>query len=270
MTETTISLSTLATTEQAGLILEPLLAQAVAANSAVATVHSTGATEFRIPRVDSDAAAAWTNEGEEITPSGVDVDEILVTPRKAAGLVPVSRELAEDSSPDAATLIGRSLSRALIDQVDRAFFGNLPAPAPKGLESLEATELSTDLTNLDGLLEARAAIAAAGGTATAILAHPQDALALGKLKDSETSNRALIDDVSTVVSLPVIQSAHATAGALWIVDSSTIHTVIREDVSVESSRDVYFSSDRVAIRATMRIDYGFSHPDRIVKLTIGE
>lgn len=268
MTETTVSLSALATSEQANLILQPLLADAVAANSAVSTVHSTGSTEFRIPRVDSDAAAAWTLEGEEIAPSGVEVDELTLTPRKVGGLVPVSRELAEDSSPDAATLIGASLSRALIDQVDRAFLGDLANPAPSGLEALAATELATDLTNLDGLLEARASIAGAGGTATAIIAHPLDALALGKLKDSDGSNRALLDDLTAIAGLPVIQSAHVAAGALWIVDAASVHTVIREDVSVESSRDAYFSSDRVAIRATMRVDFGFSHPDRVVKLTI--
>lgn len=268
MTETTVSLSALATSEQANLILEPLLAEAVATNSAVATVHSTSSTEFRIPRVDSEAAANWTEEGQEITPSGVDVDEVLVTPKKAAGLVPVSTELAEDSSPDAAQLIGRSLSRALIDRVDAAFFGDLASPAPKGLESLAVTELSTTLENLDGLLEARASIAGDGGGATAILAHPADALALAKLKDSDGSNRSLIEDVSTVIGLPVIQSAHASQGALWVVDASTIHTVVRSDVAVESSREAYFSSDRVAVRATMRVDFGFSHPERVVKLSI--
>lgn len=270
MTATTISLSALATSEQASLILGPLMADAVAANSAVSTVHSTGSTEFRVPRVDSDAAAAWTEEGQEITPSGVEVDEIIIVPKKVAGLVPVSRELAEDSSPDAATLIGASLSRALIDRVDAAFLGDLGAPAPKGLEALAATDLSTDLTNLDGLLEARASIAGAGGTATAIICHPADALKLGLLKDSTGSNRALLDDLTAIAGLPVIQTAHAAAGALWIVDANSIHTVIREDVTVESSRDAYFSSDRVAIRATMRVDYGFSHPDRVVKLTITE
>ncbi len=267
MTATTVSMNEIAPTAQAGLILEPLLNESISTAAAVSTTHTTGATEFRVPIVAEDAIAAWTREGEEITPTEVTLDELTITPRKVAGLIPVSRELAEDSSPDASAIIGNSLARSLVYQLDAAFLGALPAPAPQGLGSLEATEITTSLTNLDAVLEGKAAIGIAGGTATAIIAHPNDALALSKLKDAEGSNRSLIDDVSTVASLPVIQTQHATEGELWIVDNTAIHTVVREDVSVTSSSDVYFSSDRVAIRATARVDFGFPYQNRLVKIT---
>ncbi|GAA1103544.1 phage major capsid protein [Nesterenkonia jeotgali] len=268
MTATTTSLHQIAPTDQAGLILTPLLEQAIATNSVVSTTHTTAGTSFRIPIVVEDAIASWTNEGEEILPSDVALDELEVTPRKVAGLIPVSRELAEDSSPDAATIIGTSLSRALIHQMDAAFLGALAAPAPQGLSSLTTPELSTDLSNLDALLEAKATIGIAGGSASVILSHPNDALKLAQLKDADGSNRALVADVSTVASLPVIQTRHATEGELWIIDRGAVHVVLREDVTVTSSTDVYFSSDRVAVRATARIDFGFPYPDRLVKVTI--
>lgn len=268
MTATTTSLHQIAPTEQAGLILTPLLEQAIATNPVVSTTHTTGATSFRIPIVDEDAIAAWTEEGEEILPSGVTLDELEITPPKVAGLIPVSRELAQDSSPDAATIIGASLSRALIYQMDAAFLGALAAPAPQGLSSLTTPGITTDLSNLDALLEAKATIGIAGGSASVILAHPNDALKLAQLKDSDGSNRALVDDVSTVASLPVLQTKHATEGELWIIDRGAVHVVLREDVNVTSSSEVYFSSDRVAVRATARVGFGFPYPGRLVKVTI--
>lgn len=269
MTATTVSMNEIAPTEQANLILEPLLNESIATRADVATTHRTGATSFRVPVVESDAVAGWVDEAEEIVPTDVSLDELTITPTKVAGLIPVSRELAEDSSPDAAQLIGRSLSRALVYQLDQAFLGSLPAPAPQGLASLQdPTDVGTPLEDLDALLEAKSLIAAAGGTATAIIANPADALALAKLKDADGSNRNLLDDVATVASLPLIQTQHATAGSLWIVDSSAIHVVVREDINLNTSSDVYFSSDRIAIRATARIGFGIAYEDRLVKVNI--
>lgn len=44
--------------------------------------------------------------------------------------------------------------------------------------------------------------------------------------------------------------------------------VIREGAEVDADSSVYFSSDRTAIRAKLRIAFAFPHPASIVKITV--
>ena len=44
--------------------------------------------------------------------------------------------------------------------------------------------------------------------------------------------------------------------------------VLRADASVEADRSVYFTSDRVAVKATMRAGLAFPHPASVVKVTL--
>ena len=43
--------------------------------------------------------------------------------------------------------------------------------------------------------------------------------------------------------------------------------VIRQDASVVTDSSVFFTSDRVAIRATLRVSFGFPYPLAITKVT---
>lgn len=62
-------------------------------------------------------------------------------------------------------------------------------------------------------------------------------------------------------------SASVAANTLWALDSSRVWLVLREDTTVEADRSVYFTSDRVAVKATMRAAFGFVHPQAVVKVT---
>lgn len=50
------------------------------------------------------------------------------------------------------------------------------------------------------------------------------------------------------------------------MDSSQIFLVIREDVSVEADGSAFFSSDSTAVRAIMRVGFGFTNPAGLVKI----
>lgn len=57
------------------------------------------------------------------------------------------------------------------------------------------------------------------------------------------------------------------AGTIWgLPNAGRIVIAIREDVSLVRDASVYFTSDRVAIRATMRVTTLFPHPASIVKV----
>src|SRR5258707_9080237 len=99
------------------LVIQPLIDQSVAAQ--VSTVVTTSSHDLRVPRVTADPAAAWTAEGAEIGVSDATLDEIVVTPKKLAGLVVVSNELAADTSPAALQVVGDGLVRDLRRKIDR-------------------------------------------------------------------------------------------------------------------------------------------------------
>lgn len=256
----------------AALITDPLEAEALPFDTRIATAQRIGiGGNLRIPRVVDDAAAQWVAEGEEIPTSAPTLDEITVAWSKVAGLVPVSRELADDSSPSAQAIVGQSLARAIRLQVDTAFVGNLAAPAPAGLASLLDTVSVVDgstMANLDPVLEARAEVEAAGGAATAILANPADALTLAMLKDGTGSNRALLETTTEIDGVPLIRNAKITAGELWVIDASAIYSALRQDVQLAVSDGPYFTSDRIAMRASARVGFAFPYPKRIARVDL--
>lgn len=255
--------------EYGKLIVEPVMAQALAFDADVATVVTTKASEFNIPVVRSDAGASWVAEGAEITEDDPNLDEIVVKPSKVAGLTIVSRELANDSSPSAQQIVGEGLARSIASQVDAAFLGDLAAPAPKGLESIDGVSVIDTggaLTNLDPFAEAVSAAEEAGANISAFILSPADALTVATLKDTANSNKNLLEDPRTILGRPVKVNKNIPAGTAWAVDKTRIITVLREGTTLAVSGEAYFSSDRVGIRATMRVGFGFPSEDAIVKM----
>lgn len=260
--------------EFGALITGPLKETAIAFDPRVSTTITTSLHSYRAPLEKSGGTAQWVAEGEEIPLSKPTLDEIAIIPTKVAGLRSMSRELVEDSDPSAQELVGRDLARSLVEQVDTAFFGagdenNLSMP--KGLGSVAAATIATGaLTSLDLIHDAKAAAESAGAKPTALIAHPLDVLKLVKLKTADGSNQSLLVDSTVVAGVPIISTAYATQGEPWLVDAEAIVTVLREDASLAISDSAQFSSDRIAMRGTIRVGFGFVHPEALVKIMIAE
>jgi HK97 family phage major capsid protein len=259
------------------LIVRPVTEESVALRTF--TVQTTGSTEFHIPIVAEDPAAAWVAEGDEIADDDADFDELTVRPAKVAGLSIVSREMAADSSPAAAEVIGRGLARAIVVRVDQAAFGDLSAPAPGGLEGLAGTttvNAPASFADLDPFAEAISEAEQEGAELTAFVANPADALELSQLKEGQDSARPLLGADATeagdrrILGVPLYTSPAVTAGTVWGVPRDRAFAVLRDDVRVERSEHAHFSTDRIAIRATMRVGFAFPHPAAIVQIVKGE
>jgi HK97 family phage major capsid protein len=149
--------SILAPEEVSALVVRPLMEQSVAAQ--VSTVVPTTSHDFRVPVVSADPTAAWTAEGSEIAVSDPTITEVVVTPKKLAGLTVITNELAMDSSPAALQVVGDGLVRDLKRKLDSAFFGNTVANGPNGLGSLTTTVIDAgdSWTNLDAFEGAKSA-----------------------------------------------------------------------------------------------------------------
>ena len=77
----------------------------------IATRQTTNSHTYRIPTVTADPTAAWVAEGAEIAPSDPTLAELVVTPSKVAGLTIISNEMANDSDPAVAAVVGQGLAR---------------------------------------------------------------------------------------------------------------------------------------------------------------
>ncbi|MFF7552508.1 phage major capsid protein [Streptomyces olivaceus] len=263
--------------EYGELVTKPVEALSVA--YAVGTKILTKSHSYRIPLLASDVTTGAVAEGAEITPSDADFDELVVVPAKFAGLTIASRELVDDSNPSAADQLGKSIARQIANSVDRALFNSLAAPNPAGFASL--TGISTvaapeAYANLDPFEEAVSLSEAAGGRITSWVTGATAALAVAKLKDTDTSNRALLNNDLTaegrrmILGRPVVVSPYVPAGTIYGISHDDFLVVTREDTRLDVDHSAYFSSDRVGVRGTMRVAFAMPVPATHVRITNAE
>ena len=276
MVATTASFAPILTPEQvAELVIRPLIAQSVAGQ--VLTAVHTGSKEYRIPIVTADPSASWTAEGEEITVSDGAVDELVITPSKLAALTPITRELARDSSPAAADMIGQGIVRDLSRKVDAALFTATTTNGPGGLpgvSGVSTVSAGAAYANVDAFSDALFTAADFNANVDAWVTNPSTAKTLSKLKEQTGSNKPLLGPDPTVagrrqiLGVPLLTSPYVTAtnNVVWGVSKQYGYMVIREDAEVESDKSVFFTSDKVAVKATLRLSFGFPHPAAMVKI----
>lgn len=258
------------------LLVQPVTRESVAAQ--VCTVVFTESHEYRIPIVSADPSASWVAEGDEIAISDATLTEKTVTPAKIAGLSVISRELANDSSPEAADEVGQGLARDIARKLDQAFFAGLPAPAADGLAELSGHSIvqltATTWADTDWAPTAISMADAVGATIDTFVANPADALALATLKDETGSNRPLLSTDATmptrrvVAGVPLLTSPYVPAGTVWGIPRPRVVLVVREDAEVTADASVFFTSDRVAVRAVMRAGFGFPHAAALVQVSL--
>jgi HK97 family phage major capsid protein len=262
------------------LIIEPLKTASTAMT--ITTNVSTLSPFFRLPIVVTDAAGGWYAEGSDLDLTDADVTEITVTPGKCAVLSKISNELANDSSPAAAQVVGEGMARDIARRLDAAFFGNTTANGPSGLQSLAGVQHvdGGTLADLDAFAEAISLAENVGSTVTAFCASAATVLHLSQLKafDGVTqSNQPLLQPDPTlatrraVLGVPLysLPGTVIEEGVVWAIDKSKVFTVFRQDVSLEVDRSVFFGSDSIAVRAIVRVGYGFPHEASIIRIGVG-
>jgi len=131
----------------------------------------------------------WTAEDTQISLTDPTTNELVVTPKKVAGLTQISNEAASDSNPAVA-----DLARSVAKKVDAAFFGNTVTNGPSGLLSLSGVNVvdtgTVTLTPLDPFHEAKAAALADGAELSVFILAPEVALALSKRSRIRVEPRA--------------------------------------------------------------------------------
>jgi HK97 family phage major capsid protein len=235
----------------------------------------TGAHSLRVPRVTADPTAAWTAEGAEIAASDPTLDEIDIVPKKLAGLVVISNELATDSSPAALQVVGSGLVRDLARKVDQAFFGSTVSNGPSGLLSITPTAVDAgdDWVDLDAFEEAKSVAEQHNTMIDTFVANPATALKIATLKETTTSAKSLLAPhptqpaSRTVAGVPLLTSPTIGNDIVWALPKSRLIIALRQGTTVTTDSSAYFSSDRTAVRAVLRVSWGFADPAAVAKIT---
>lgn len=268
------------------LVIKPLLSSAV--STQVATIVQTGSHSTRFPIINSDPSTSWVAEGAEISVSDPDIDELVVTPPALKGLTVVSHELVADSDPSALDVVGDGLVRDLRVKLDASFFGGVGAGvAPDGIRSLagvQTTTLAFSTTgNLDPFAEAVSLAEQVGVLAVdpvtglpgmSFVGNPADVLAVSTTKVPEDSAQPLLGVDATqatsrsVLGVPLYSSPAVSAGDMWLVPRSKTFVVLRTDPEVIADGSAFFSSDRTAVRAVLRVSPAFPHEAAIIRVVI--
>ena len=263
--------------QQYGQLIDlSLRAKSVAAQAS--TVITIDAESVRFPILKDGLTASWKDELQEIDFSNIATDQIEVRPSKVAGISRLSNELAEDSSPAAADLVGSGLATQIAERIDATWFGAAGvAPVPSGIESLVAgsppcTKVIADpaaLTNLDPFVEARFVAEKNRAKLTNWIINPDVAKAISKLKVQTGSNQNLLEIVTDglrIAGLPVLISPHVPATvSFYGIDREQALFVMRKGTVVERSRDSAFSVDGVDVRAIARVGWCWVNPAGVIR-----
>lgn len=260
------------TPEEYGKLIDLVIAAKSIAFQA-GTVITTGNETIRFPMLTADPAVGWYAENTQISLTDPTTNELVVTPKKVAGLTQISNEAAADTNPAVAEQVGQSLGRSVAKKIDAAFFGNTVTNGPSGLLSLSGVNVvdtgTLTLTSLDPFHQAKADALADGATLSVFILAPDVALTLAKAKQASDSNMGLLDNVGDGVNLagvPVLVSTDVATGNAWGLDGSQVLIIQRTGTTVATSTDKAFDYDAVQVRATARVGFGFANPAGVVRL----
>ncbi|WP_158581356.1 phage major capsid protein [Actinomadura spongiicola] len=280
-----------APTEAAAYFFDRLASMSVGLDSGFRRISTTSA-RLAVPRVLSDAVANWTAEGTEITPTDPNADVVTAVPRKLAALTYASNELVDDSQPDAQDVLATNLARAVALKLDWSFFeGSGTAPEIRGLKNQSGIQTlsmganGAALTNLDPFADALGMLAEEDAEGTAIVMHPRNWRALTKIKETSGSAKPVLVDgagaptegprrsiqgvpvwLTSQLSTTETQGSATTANSIYVYQADQVCAVIRADADVKVDKSAAFSSDRTAVRVTLRADEVLPNPAAVVRI----
>ena len=237
------------------------------------------APSLLVPYIDDADNADFVAEGAEITAADPALDQVQVFTRKIARLVKMSRE--QWMQPNAANQISASVKNDLIRKMDRALLSQV-APTPPNVAP------ATGLANTAGLTEADAAITtdldplidllvelqANDATPRFIVVDPLAFGELAKLRKATGSNEGLLSGANDALTFPLLGTQVSVSNAMpastgLVIDPAAIVSAYSQ-VEIASSDQAYFTSDSVAVRATVRVGHTVVRPARLGKFTVGE
>jgi HK97 family phage major capsid protein len=250
-------------------LIEALSAESAVLRAGATRVIAPGRV-IHVPRLLVDPAADWVAELTNLPSDAGNADTVVLTPKKVANLIELSRESVEDASINELDAVGRSMVRGVAKKVDERFFSNsaATATAPAGIRNYTLPGSATPNPDVAGILDAIGAITTAGGVADTVFINATD---LTTLRKAVVAGGYAISDptapgVERVGGAQLIP-APLTAGICIVCEARYISLAVRRDASVDFSEDASFGKDAVAARVTMRVDWAPADPNAFYVIT---
>jgi HK97 family phage major capsid protein len=238
-------------------IINTLIEQAAFANSITRLPTMAGEVAFPIA---APSGAAWIGELAKIPLMSLNDRAEIVAVAKLAGLLDVSNEMMSDSAINITnqfvTLLRDSLSR----QLDEGLLNGGGPPEPQGVIASADEVTGADL--LAAVLTARGSIADAGGAATTLAASGAVLAAADGARDDSGAlmfpgGFAAVTGL-TPVTVPGLDPP-------LVYDRSRMFLVLRDDSSVELSRDYRFDYDATTFRVRARMACACPDPNKTIR-----
>jgi HK97 family phage major capsid protein len=273
----------------------------------VATVFPLGAGTVKLPRLAAGEddfgylGVGTAGMSQSITEKRVTAELVTFTANKAGGLIRIPTELEEDTFIQLGQFLARYIARQLAKLEDRTFFlgdgtatyanitgiGKYCATNTDYLLKLAAGSTSPSDVTLDNFRDLRAKVSAAvlsnmaanGQTSAAYYLHPTWEPALSKFNKypnfvvfKNEAGRPTLDGwpIRWIgVSQAFTNGAAAEGYAAFFGDASYWYLGERGSVRVEVSKEVFFATDELAMRALERIDVQAMAVDAMATLQLG-
>ncbi|MBP2450504.1 phage major capsid protein [Mycolicibacterium lutetiense] len=249
---------------------------AILTHSTVSATIEGDAPSMRVGYV-SDAAAAYHNEGADLTVTDPSLSEIEVITQEIGFYHEMTRDqYRKTSTPEQ---LAASVARSITKLADKSFLSeaNPTSPAVRPIGGLENyTGLSTQTavaTNIDKLVDLESTVHTAGATPTAWVMAPDAWAILRKMKQvSSGGNLGLLgagtsDALPYLLSIPVYVNSQMSSKTGLLVDKNEIISAV-SGLEVDVDHSAAFKAVKVAVRGTWRIGYGVPRPDRIGKFVL--
>ena len=238
-------------------IINTLIEQAAFANSITRLPTSSGSVAFPIA---APSDAGWVAELGKIPLMSLNDRAEIVAVAKLAGLLDVSNEMISDSAISVTAQFTTLLRDSLSKQLDDGLLHGGGPPEPAGVVANAPEVPGADL--LEAVLAARGSINDAGGAATTLAASGAVLAAADGQRDS-TGALMFPNGLSAVTGL-----THVTVPELdppLVFDRNRLYLVLRDDSSVEMSRDYRFEYDATTFRVRARMACACPDPGKSLR-----
>jgi HK97 family phage major capsid protein len=239
------------------------------------TVYPLGKGGAKLPKLKTSPAFGFIDIAAAVPEKSPQIEFVTFAPEKAGGLIRIPTEIDEDSIVALGQFVARYVARELAKWEDIVFFtadGTATYKTMKGIGKaavdlnkklqLATGNTSTNSITLQNLRDLRAKIdTAALGTAAYYFHMSMES----KLSSFNTSgdkpyiangaNGPTLDGypIRWVECLPVLSTtATVNAVAALFGDATYQYLGTRSEIRIETSKEVYFATDEIAIRALER------------------
>lgn len=270
--DTTMAAALVPTDHRADQYIEPFR-NALLARKLGVRVLSGLSGNVSIPKHGSGTTVGWVAEGGTLPDGDMEPESVTLAPRHAGGLVELSRQLIQQSSPAAEKLVTDDLSALLAGAIDKAIIKGGGPNEPTGILAATGVQTGT-LATLDwpAVLAVLEKLELANCTPNAVLASIKTKTQLAQTL-REAGLPGYLWDAGKVGELAAhatnqVPDAAADKGTAIFGDFSQVMLGIwsEVDLMVNPYAEGPYSRGGVLVRAMSTVDVALRHPEAFVKV----